>query len=104
MLYMDDNTGKINEIEYISQENVVPEESEIPYVYGSYNVVKDQINDVYDFMNKINEDPFQEEFNKIIEVQNAEDNSKPFILNYIPSWIYDIYCNIYNGVEEYYGI
>jgi fructose-1,6-bisphosphatase len=55
-------------------------------------------------MNKINEDPFQEEFNKIIEVQNAEDNSKPFILNYIPSCIYDIYCNIYNGVEEYCGI
>jgi hypothetical protein len=101
---MDDDTGKINEIEYISQENVVPEESKIPYVYGSYNDVKDQINDVYDFMNKINEDPFQEEFNKIIEVQNAEDNSKPFILNYIPSCIYDIYCNIYNGVEEYCGI
>lgn len=95
---MDDGTGKINEIESI------PEESETPYVYGSYNDVKVQINNVYDFMNKNNEEPFQKEFDKMNEVQNTEEKSKPFIVKCIPSWIYDIYCNISNGIEEYYGL
>uniref|UniRef100_A0A6C0C0Z3 Uncharacterized protein n=1 Tax=viral metagenome TaxID=1070528 RepID=A0A6C0C0Z3_9ZZZZ len=98
MLYMDDDTEKINEIESIS------EESEIPYVYGIYNDVNVQINNVYDVMNKNNEDPFQEDYDKINEVQNTEENSKPYILNYIPTWIYEIYCKIYDGIEEYYGL
>ena len=100
MLSIDDNKGKMDELEPILEDDTVPNDSQIQDIYGKLNDLTIQINSLYDVMKKFNEDAFQNEFHKM----NTKEESTSFIVNYIPTRIYDIYCNVYNGIEEYYGL
>lgn len=107
-----DNNEEQPEPENISEDDAaVNQAEECPkndeptqsFVYGQLIRAYNQINNICDYIDDVNNERFQDEFNEYNKNKTATETPS-IIYNYIPTWLSETYNDICEGIENYYDL